>query len=231
VSSPVAASPMSNAVKSSPIAPPPTPPTPSTLVEPVQTRQLEEPVIPAAASREPTTPIANSPTASAPTPKPAVEKESTPVFMPSRPLPIPSSFNPPSVIVTPKLSVPERKPEGQSANTQLPLQMPQESKPAVPTSIPSASPTQPPAPNPIVHTPTAPVPSETRLSPSAPSPQHVSSPTEPHRPQTIHTHPPIASDSKTPAPSKPDPIVPAALVTPPAPQHATPRTSDDDTSM
>ena len=232
VASAPTASPVPNAVQSSPVTPPASP-APSTFAEPVQTRHAEESVIPAAAAREPTTPVTNSPTPtpSPPSPKPPVEKESAPVFMPSRPLPIPSSFNPPSVIVTPKISVPERKPEGQSASTQLPLQMPQESKPAAPTSATSVSPTQQTAPKPVVPTPPTPVPAETRPTPSAPTMQHApSSPTEPHRPPTIHTHPPVASESKTPAPSKPESVVPPPVVIPSAPLHATPRASEDDTS-
>lgn len=218
-----------NTVQSNPAASPvPTPP-----AAPVQTRHVDEPTAPAAASREPITPVANSATASVSAPKPPVEKDSTPVFMPSRPLPIPSSFNPPSVIVTPKVSVPERKPEGHSTNTRLPLQMAQESKPATPTNVPAASSTQQSAPNPVASKPTAPVPvpAETRASPSAPSTPHASSPpTEAHRPPTIHTHPPIASESKTPAMSTPDPVAPPPSTISSAPQHAAPRASDEDTS-
>ncbi len=110
------------------------------VVTPVQSGYVDA----ASAPHEPTQPVATSMSApaSSPTPStPAVEKEPGPVFMPSRPLPIPSSFNPPSVIVTPK-APPERKPESPTASAQVPQKsveapVPVESRSSLSSSAPA----------------------------------------------------------------------------------------------
>ena len=194
---------------------------PAAVAVPAQSRHVEESSLP----REPSPPVAtaHSVPISHPAAKPTVEKESTPVFMPSRPLPIPSSFHSPSVIVTPKISATERKPEQQS-NTQMPLQMPQESKPVASTSQPSLSPAQQ-----SLSPQSAPV--ENRTPPNESSTQRApSSTSEPHGSPTIHTHPPVASESRIPAPSTPDHIMTPPAVIPSAPQQAAPRSTDDETS-
>ena len=177
--------------------------TPSLAPAPVQVARVAEPLVPAIPQREPVTPLANPSSTSAPvtpSPKPPAEKDSAPVFMPSRPLPIPSSFNPPSVIVTPRAAPTERKPETPSANTQLPLQMSPETKPATtpatptPPSPASTQPTPPKPPAAPTSTPTAtsaPARTEVGPMPSAPSTPHAAapSPAEPRRPSVVHLYP------------------------------------------
>ena len=114
---------------------------------------------------------------SAPSPKPAAATvdANAPVFMPSRPLPIPSRFNPPSVVVTPKSADTERKVENASTSGQLPLQMS-----AAKTSASVPSPQQ-----------------------DAGETATAVTPVEAPRPPVVHTHPPVDSGS-TQAPKTSD---------------------------
>ncbi len=215
---------------------------------PVQVPRAAEPLVAAIPPREPITPAASL-VASASAPSAAAklseEKESAPVFMPGRPLPIPSSFNPPSVIVTPKAAPIERKSETPLANTQLPLQMSQGAKPTPPPVTPTAlspastqpSPPKPPAAPASTPTPTVtatPVRTEVRPMPSEPStpPQPAApTPAEPQRPPVIHTHPPVDGEPNTPPPRPIPPAPPKPMTAAPEPQQAAPRRSEDDSPV
>jgi ribonuclease E len=246
---PAAASTTSNVVPSIPAtqsAPRPEP-------TPVQAAHVAEPLVPAIPPREPATPSAantsNAPAPAAPPPKPPSEKESAPVFMPSRPLPIPSNFNPPSVIVTPRAAPTERKPETPSANAQMPLQMSQTTKPAAPPAMPTApSPSSPQssapkapataAASPAPAETAAPVRTDVRPMPSTPNASDTSQPAvsappaQPQRPPVIHTHPPVDGEPNTPPPPRPNPPAPPKPVAPaPEPQQTAPRNSEDDSAV
>jgi hypothetical protein len=147
--------------------------------------------------------------------------------MPSRPLPIPSNFNPPSVIVTPKVAATERKTESPAANTQLPLHMAHEPKPiASPEPQQSSTTTTPSSPAPAVSS--APARTEVHAAPAVqqtPQPKAAVPAEESQRPPVIHTHPSEANAAPKPS----SPASPSS--TAPDRQQAGPRNSEDGTSM
>ncbi|HEX4480525.1 MAG TPA: ribonuclease E [Rudaea sp.] len=199
-------------VSTSPIKPvtdsaPAQPPTPKPVVEqPKATTPAvpsESAPKPAAQTAQPAATHPEKPSAP-PAPKPSEPAATQPVFMPSRPLPIPPRFTPPAVVVTSKAAEP--KPEQPSSSAQLPLQMPSQPKPAqpvAPQSAPTSNATSQPAP----------------VTP---------------RPPVIHTHPPKDDEAKSPATTSnaptnvgaSNPSNPSTSQTP-APQAAPPSPTDD----
>ncbi len=140
---------------------------------PVSVSPPEAKPSPASALSETAAPrVDKSPLPTPPEAKP-VEAASAPVFMPNRPLPIPSRFTPPAVVVTPRATTPST--ESASSSTQLPLQMPSQPKPAAPAAIASPVASAAPATSPP-------------STPDAPAPQ---------RPPVVHTHPPKDDDAKS----------------------------------
>ena len=249
---PAAASTPSNSASPMPTARP----TPSPAPASVQVRRAAESSVPAMTPRESPTPAASFSNTSAPVspppPKSPMEKDSAPVFMPSRPLPIPSSFNPPSVIVTPKPAPTERKPETPSANTQLPLQMSQETEPTASPAATQTSVQLPPAPKPPTAPPPAPAitpaparpaapipaptvmpsPARTEMRPAAssadpPKPAAATPAVEPQRPPVVHTHPPVDGERSVAPPRPNPPPAPKPAVPAPEPQQVAPRNPED----
>jgi ribonuclease E len=157
---------------------------PSTPVPLVSALPLHDTPAPAMVTPAPVVPMNEPPksdAAATPAAAPALQSPkpvapamdaNAPVFMPSRPLPIPSRFNPPSVVVTPKSAEPERKVESVSTSGQLPLQIPAEKAAA-------------PAPSAQQNAPTS----------AVKSVASDSSTVEPPRPPVVHTHPPADGEA------------------------------------
>ncbi|MEP6483991.1 MAG: Rne/Rng family ribonuclease, partial [Rudaea sp.] len=220
----------------------PAAPTPSVAAEKSATitpaEPVEKPVVAAPAESQPASAsgVESNHAHQAPTtpPQPVVHAETPrataqgtqPVFMPNRPLPIPSRFNPPSVVVTPKAAQPESKPDAAKLSAQMPLPMSNEAKPTTPYAAPvrNVEPstasvnatkdagTVPTSPQPVVPKSIAPE-SNADTKPPVPPAQH-SAPAVP-RPTVVHTHPP-ANDAAHAAAVTP---LPEPVQHPAAPAH------------